>query len=296
MKYTTLNSVLNYVKVPKQEYDEGELLESAAQALRILRIPEQFEQKFCIINLINHRARLPEDLLHIEAAAYEVVSFPSALSSPNEEQGLTVTTTTDIYGNTKTVKEFSPHVPTSINHTSFEHTNTQAILKNIGLYDLPTFSFKDHYILMQPTRDPFTSMYLCDSHPIVPCSDITYRIMTDGTILSSVESGTILLSYLTQPYNEYGDMLIPDDEDLKLAISRYVLWMYWEARQNSKVENAGNNAQSYRQQWQIAVRRVRGNFAYNNINMEKLVAINERYIKVARAPHVFNYLQSYYAR
>lgn len=278
MKYTSIKSIYNYIRVPKQEIDHGEIEEATAQALRLLKIPEQFEQAFCILTVENHRCNLPKDLRLIEVIAYENIK-------PVLKQ------------ETQTATDLPSSMTVDFNSNIINDTNSQLVLRNMGLGSTPRFNFREHYKIMRPSNDPFTSKYMCTGYPKVyeDCCDYTYKVLTNGQILTSMESGTILLSYLKQPLDEHGDMLIPDDEDLKFTLSRYVMWMFWEARANAKEQNALTLSANFKREWALGSRRTRGNFALANVNWENLVKINERYIRIARAPHVFNYLSRYYA-
>jgi hypothetical protein len=89
------------------------------------------------------------------------------------------------------------------------------------------------------TSNPYHNS-ICFNTSLSQCDECTHEfsISPSGVITFSMESGTVLISYLGYPEDEEGYALIPDDESLKEAIFHYVLYRYWLQKDMMKEEGA----------------------------------------------------------
>jgi len=72
-----------------------------------------------------------------------------------------------------------------------------------------------------------------------------YKICQGNSVLTNIESGLLLVSYLGSPKAENGDILIPDNQDLKEAIYHYCMYRWY----SSKIATAETNSlQHYKQE------------------------------------------------
>jgi hypothetical protein len=106
------------------------------------------------------------------------------------------------------------------------------------------------YYPMRATTNPYHNG-VCDLKLLVPCPTCKYEysISPSGVVTTNMGTGTIVISYLANPVDENGDLLIPDDETLKEALTHYVLYKYWMTKYMMKEEGSESRMQFHLRMW-----------------------------------------------
>ena len=95
---------------------------------------------------------------------------------------------------------------------------------------------------------------LCLVNPCTTCK-ADYSLDENLVLTTSKDSGTLFVSYLGYPTNEFGEFLIPDDELVKEAVLNYVLWKFWLSKSLMKEEGADSRAEYFRNMWSVSSKK-----------------------------------------
>jgi hypothetical protein len=80
---------------------------------------------------------------------------------------------------------------------------------------------------LEPMRLSISNSFGYDN---VNCCEYDYKINTDGVLDTTLKDGYVLISYLRYPKSNVGDVLIPDNEDLKEALYHYCMYKLLESK------------------------------------------------------------------
>lgn len=124
------------------------------------------------------------------------------------------------------------------------------------------------------SSSPFHSSILLNSY-VGTCRNCfgEYSVSSDLTLLSNLESGTLLVSYLAYPVDSSGDILIPDDETLKEALLHYVLYRYWMSKYQMKEEGSESRVKFHLDMWGTLSKKAKNLNAPDTGMMENLMQI-----------------------
>ena len=109
---------------------------------------------------------------------------------------------------------------------------------------------QNKYYPMRATTNPYHNS-ICDNKLLAPCPTCKYEysISPSGVITTNMHDGEIVVAYLAIPTDENGDLLIPDDETLKEALTHYVLYKYWLTKYMMKEEGSEGRMQFHLKMW-----------------------------------------------
>lgn len=139
------------------------------------------------------------------------------------------------------------------------------------------------HLVWQPLRlatTPFASsvcIYGCNTD-CTTCPH-QYSISPSGVVTSTIESATVLVSYLAYPTDDEGYALIPDDESLKEAIFHYVLYRYWLQKDLMKEDGAEKRMAFHLQMWNTLSKKALSLNLPDVGKMENLKNIQNRLVK-----------------
>lgn len=87
---------------------------------------------------------------------------------------------------------------------------------------------------MRMTSSPFQSAVKLDGSPFALTklrrTDHEYSVDPAGVLTSTLSDGILLIAYKSYPKDDCGNTLIPDEENLKEAISHFCMYRYWLGR------------------------------------------------------------------
>jgi hypothetical protein len=112
------------------------------------------------------------------------------------------------------------------------------------------------------------------SHFCEKCKHL-YSVDMLGRLITTMETGLVLVEYLRTPRDSEGNRLVPYHHDLQDALNAYVLYKLFARKFNQSREHAGQKMQYWQQQWQMYYLNVKNSLLMPNL-MEQLKAIHNR--------------------
>jgi len=211
--YINIASIQTYLpSYVMEEVDESTINKWALQGFRQnVTIPSWiYELRFCLLQLDNHVATLPTGLKKISVAQYSKNLPPSVINN-----------TTDFI------------IPIINNERVFI---AQAIVYQYFKPTSQTMRFvgQDSSLLTQDCVNIF-----CDC-------EIGFSIdRTLNTITTDMQDGYVILLYESEIQDEDGNFLIPNDEDLKQALSYYIEGMLQREFRGRHIQGASELMDDY---------------------------------------------------
>jgi hypothetical protein len=201
-KYIPIDAVLYNLSldIAPPFYNEHKFKEWAIRGYRKLNLKEKFAEKVSLIQIVEHKAQLPEDVKYINQIAYkdnftvEDQSILNVLGLGDVEQ-----TYINPQNWIQRLKKVGPWKPMKRSTNSFIYTVN---LQNNIFPDLEN----------------------------IECCDHEYTIDQGLCLTSTLRNGFIWISYLAYATDDKCRVLIPDDEDLKDAIGHYCMYRFWNAK------------------------------------------------------------------
>lgn len=281
--YISIRSVLPYITIPRTEWDEDLAIEYAAQAYNTaLGIKSStYDEKIALLKLENFKAKLPQDFRKVQVVAY-------MWDQP---------TNTEVKGFSETdpVAEITENPVTDYeydyNAAHIARIQNQGIVNNYNLYTglLNSIVQQKKFTLLRPLSTPFTQKQHCTWCPNLSSTcDDTYTITKDGTMISSIEEGYVCVSYLGEPIDENGDLLILDDSDIQNALATYVMFKLWETKMHMHEEQAVNIRLMYLNEWEKLAMKIKGKLNIKNLNSKAIAAYRDRFHNLMQAPSNWN--------
>lgn len=242
--YIPIQSVLYDLSLTIEEryWNEIKMLEWLAHGFRKLNIPIALEPKTAQLEVVTHKATLPSDFKYLTQVVH-------------------VNQITQLESDTFLAETIDPP------------ENTTWTLATLN-------SFRD-FTPMRLSSNPFHSTICLDENQLVYCTDCLHEFSISPSLVltTTLESGTILVSYLGYATALNGDMLIPNDENLKEALLYYVLYRYWLAKDMMMEQGAAQRMQHYLAMWQTASVKATGNLTLPDINqLENIKANHNRLV------------------
>lgn len=266
MKFVPIKAVLNFISsaVQEEEASELQLMSWAFQALRMIDIPQRFERKVCILEVIDHKVKLPLGWREINMVSY-------LHKEPNQKDidSLTYCYKKDFDSKCKDEKEYVCKLPL-----------TYALFINSSYYN-------NNYKPMQnKLRNKGVSEYLCK---LKHCEQ-SFSIKGDY-IYTSIKEGFICLDYETE-YKLNGEYQVPDDVDLLRGMAEYVKYMHWEKRADRHEQNAFRRSETHLQKANLLLMKAKGKFLLRSIDVEVLKSITFGKMKIIHTPAAFAYRET----
>lgn len=269
MLFTNVRAVINRLTIDKSQYNEDDIIEWVINGLDILNIKKAYQQEAVFIEVINHKAILPCDLIQIEM-----------VTAPLSEGILT----------DDDVNELSD-CNCGYNTNYVNQVNNNANIRVIANYSrfVDTNYFKRNFQILKLSNLPFANKFHCTDCPnITSKCETTYSLSPNGYITVPFESGHICLAYLRHAVDEDGEYIIPDNEDLIQALANWCMAKHWEIRMNMKEEGAGNMHQMYINRAQNLFQKVRGIFFTKEFDFKEWKGIVFKNIKWVSSYTIFN--------
>lgn len=109
----------------------------------------------------------------------------------------------------------------------------------------------DHtWLPMRLSSNDFNSFITCDSS-IGYCTDCAHEFSVDHNLVmtTTLKEGTLLVSYTSFPKSSTGELLIPDNETLKEALTHYAMYYYWMSKYTMKEDGADQRMKFHLDMW-----------------------------------------------
>jgi hypothetical protein len=205
---------------------EADLVEYVGEALDAIGAFAQYEEDICFINIENHRGDLPRGLVEIIQVALstnhidskECLSTTCSISDETKD--------CDIRNKDKCTEEVVKECWSAHNQYFIPE---QRYLDAIYEYDIRwmyTPYFYRNFIPMRlstGTMNSLLGMHRDYARDLSINSPYEYKIL-NNQIVTSNQTGTIALAYTRMPIDENGFPMIPDMQEYREAITKYIIY------------------------------------------------------------------------
>lgn len=284
---TSIKSVFAYINLPDTEIDDMWIQEYASQALDAIEVSQIYEPTVCLLTVEDHKVSLPKDFRYLQAITYQhqsanssqitklVESVSNSTSEVVEEDGTRTIT------NTLTSMFTTPG--DTMNQEHILRIQQQGVLNNYQLW-FDSDLYRHNFHLMKAVPSNLSTSYHCTNCPNLTCSSVyEYSITPHRTIETSLKTGTICLFYLKKPTNDHGDLMIPDDQDLKMALAAYIKMRYAEEKMWMHEQNMFRLYYQFKQEWAKMAAKVKGKFLLKDIDLERLAYAHKPFTTAIRS-------------
>jgi len=263
IKWDIINA---YLTIPN--YNEFEVLKQVYNALRAVNIRYVFKQKVCTVEIKDHKADLPDDMIILESLAH-LVDHKHVHELTNE-----CPECTKVDDNT---------YPNVIQSSGQQVT---AIMPLLPYYFLKTNFYRRHFVFLRPRNKAFAAKYSCKYCPNLNSDcEHTYDILPELNQVNThtIKEGILCISYLALAENEFNELLIPNDAALFEVIAAYVKYKYWEVeKQMADYMNYNRCNSEYttaQREYVVKKRNYIGDKALENIDHEGMAWLNQGRLK-----------------
>lgn len=235
IKYIKLDSILNYVSsATKEQTDTPQLLQYANQAWRRLQLPNvQYDLKVAVLEVNNHKAKLPSDVKRIVGIYYTKVPLSD--------------TSYDLV-------------------VEVDGIDKKVMLQQQLLLSSP---WRDTFMPMQYVGQNKSA--IVDNG--LYCKDCGYGFSVDAELKClTIDSGNsqtdpydIVIEYYSNLTDEDCNILIPDSETLKQGLAYHASAMIWRDMADRRMEGAQARYADYLAQSQNLLNRFRGQYHLMNV-------------------------------
>lgn len=262
----SIDAVFARLPIPHSEYDESDIIEWAMQALDMTNIRTAYEREMVVLEVKNHKAKLPTGLVQIEIVTTPVSKAPSL----------------------KEIQELTDCQIDYINKQHVDRIQNYGIINNYNLFVQSDY-FQNYFEILRLSNRPLMGKFHCSTCPNLHsnCKQ-EYTLDKSGNIITSFESGNICLGYLKHATDADGNFLIPDEENLIQALAYYATAKYWEVRYNMNQEGSEKRFERYMYMAQDFLAKARGIQITRNFNFQDYKDIVYKNIKWANSYTIFN--------
>ncbi len=233
----------------------------------ILNLKKAYQQEAIWVEVKNHKAILPCDLIQIEMI---VTPLTEGDFCDGDEEELA-----DCGYNKDYVNQVNSNYNIKVINNWNRFSNTDYFRRNFQVLKLSNL--------------PFAGKFHCNTCPNISSNcGLTYTLSPNGYITTSFESGHICLAYLKYAKDENDEYIIPDHEDLIQALANWCMAKHWEIRMNMKEEGAFNMYNMYINKAQNLFQKVKGIFITKSFDFQTWKNIVFKDIKWASSYTIFN--------
>lgn len=256
IKYVSMEAILDDIHsmVDDIDWDEDRMLEWAVKGYRKLHLPAKYEENVAIINVVDHTAELPDDLININQIFFRE-TFEAITT---EEDGVIaqvtgITTDKPFYRLINNREDFFQRIL---------DTNSQ-----FYNYFQPLRRYSGHFGFTPCTQD--INRVNCNHQ---------YVLERTNFIRTSFKQGCVIVSYDARIQNDCLDM-IPDNENLKDALFHFCMYRFWMSRMHMKEEGTSNIMQFHLRQYSVIGRKAVGEINKPDIDqMENIKNMTQRLV------------------
>jgi hypothetical protein len=264
-KFISLKSVLADLSamVPQDSFNETLFYEWSAQGLNKIRPNIGYRTCNAIVPIIEHTAVLPNNFQFLNSAA--------VLPAVSDQEAA-------YYDSI--IREMA-----SLNEPNNVYIiNDENIIQNIKA----NFTDNRKLQIMHKSSSVFLPSFTNTTDIVKPSLETPQYQICDGThIMTNVRTGFTLLSYMATPSSKDGDLLIPDNQDLKEAIYHYVMYRWYSSKIATADYSALNHLKQEREfhlsQFQVLSVKSKNLELPDLATLENLVNIRNRMVSVTTA-------------
>jgi len=232
VSYIPIDAVLTnvYSIIDEDLIDEADLLEWASIAMRSLRVKQTYDLKVTFVKVENYKSTLPKGTLWIDQIFYA--------EQLDENDAIQIKL-----------------------YTGDEDSITTKYWEF-----LDSNYYNHRWRPLRATTTPFhRGIHCSDCINFICEAEHSYSIDKCGIITTSFEKGYLSIAHYAYPIIN-GSFLIPDDVDVIKALEAYILYRVWEKKWNSMIEGAERRYHEYKNRWQLASAKARGQMLLPSID------------------------------
>lgn len=289
MNYVKINNVMNFIPKSLREIqkDDDQWLSWALQSLRTVNTHELYTKDFILLEIDNHKCKLPEGLK-------KIISLKVLTDIPTDAQIASLNKCITIKPRDTNSSGTTPDPEITL--TNSENSQIHYFDDFCGLY-VQLFQESEYYKkAMKPLRyrgvskrNYFTSE--CYKQ-VTQCRDCYtgFSITPDNCLLLDCKKGLICIEYECEVKDNDGNFLIPKTPiQLWNAMAHYAIAHHWLNRTGNKEQNS---VQMYEKHMFISsnfMREAKGIFRMQNIDFKLLSAITFKDTDIIKIPSVWSY-------
>lgn len=257
MKYIPLEAIVYDASlvIPEDQFNKTKATELAARGYRKLSLPAKYVTNTIILEVIDHKALIPDNLVEINQIAYTTSSSLEIIKSLESE---------------------------------FDDESRNSELINVGGIVSTILDSKSS--MWSPLKKNSSTFKPTNfSNDCRDCNQ-SYALDLSCCITTTFKNGYLLVSYLGHTVNENGEILIPDNDNLKEALVYYILyWNILSKKNRTKQDYADRD--HYLQMWQTLSHKAVGQINEPTIDeMENIKNMTNRIIPKNMWRSFFNVL------
>lgn len=224
-KFIPIQSVMYDLSltIDDRYWNEIKFLEWANAGYRKLNLSASFVPAVCQLNVITHKATLPSNFKFLTQVA-EYTGDACGTDSCN-----------------------------------------QVVYSEKLLDEYVDFSYKTYvaeptkWRPMRMTSNPYHDSICLDKN-LINCTDCLNEFSIDPSTLivtTTLKSGLIMVAYLGYPGDKEGNLMIPDNQDVKDAIFHYVLYKHWMSKYQMSEDGSDSKMKFHLSMWQTAAMKAK---------------------------------------
>jgi hypothetical protein len=261
--------------------DEDRILELIMQAASKFYNHKYYERAFCLRLVSENRADLPSDYLAIRSVMGKSYNCDSQVSMGNLQLDTSTTNNTiqmisglsDATTNNTNV-DYKYNSETSASKTLSQITTSLQANSWKHLYPGTSIMLKlqeeiDRLISSGCTDDTQTSTAYCHE-----CTHL-FSVDTLGRLVTTINTGLVLVEYIRFPKNENDELLIPYHHDIQDAVNAYVLYKLSVVEFNKGIQGGQQRMQYWQAQWQSYYLNVKNSLLMPSLS-EQIHAVKNR--------------------
>jgi len=229
--YVPIDTVLYDISllVDDSHYNETKFREWALQGYRKLGANNVYENKVALLGVEDHKSHIPLDLKYITQIAYYKAISDTDITELQRIMNLES-------------EAHNPALRYIVDPTALPTLAATAMGNDLGSAWKPLRKSTNSFI---KTVDMDYSIYGSDpslrtlSYDCPECNH-EYHVDPDGCITTTLKDGLLWISYLAYAKDSKGQVLIPDNEDLKEALVHFCLFKYWMSKATVKEQGSIN--------------------------------------------------------
>lgn len=254
INYISVRSVLDDINsmTDNMDWDLDNVLEWIIKGYRTFHLEQKYETCVVFLEVEEHKTKLPSDVKHINQLFY---ATSDSITEETLDYLRKITGTTEDKPNTK-------HL-----------TNLESFLGRI-------YTVNNNFPRFKPLRRNTSNF------PVTPCYDEipnsgclhTYQIEND-CIITTLKEGCIALSYKRFVKGADGLDLIPDNEDLKMALFHFAMYRWWMARSFQKEQASISQVRFHKREFELLRQRAKAQISSPDLDkMENIKNWSQRLV------------------
>lgn len=256
-RYISIDAVLYDISTMVDEtmWKESDAREWITKGLGKIQTNSKYDDQLALLQILEHKSELPREVKYVNQILYK-----------KDVDNTDLTILRDIID-----------------------LDTSSRLAGSQLAEKAALLDSNSWKVMHPTSSNFLGSFeynITYSSGQCDTCEHEYFIHPDGCMDISAKTGYMLLSYKTYPRDKKGSILIPDNENLKEALTHYYFYRYWMTRAFLGDTNAAQERNFNLERFSVLGRKAAGDL--NNPDIGQLENIRRQVTSLVPTHGTFN--------